>query len=88
VENGYKDLAFPFTAIEAPEFAIELDLRLADYLDYLRSWSASQAYLRKTGEDPVLQIEAEMSAAWGDSDQVRRVRWPIHLKAGRPLPAD
>lgn len=88
VENGYKDLAFPFEPIDAPSFSIELDLSLADYLDYLRSWSASQACLRKTGEDPVLQIEAEMAAAWGADGQVRRVRWPIHLKAGRPLPAD
>lgn len=88
VENGYADLEFPFERIDAPRFHIERDLRLADYLDYLRSWSASQAYLRKHGDDPLLQVVEEMEAAWGDPAMPRRVRWPIHLKAGRRLPLE
>jgi SAM-dependent methyltransferase len=88
VENGYADLEFPFERIEAPRFHIERDLRLADYLDYLRSWSASQAYLRKHGEDPLLQVVEELEAAWGDPAEPRRVRWPIHLKVGRRLPLE
>ncbi|ODU40913.1 class I SAM-dependent methyltransferase [uncultured Aquimonas sp.] len=88
VENGYAELPFPFAPIEAPRFNIELELRLADYLDYLRSWSASQAWLRKHGEDPVLQIADDMAAAWGDPEQALRVRWPIHLKVGRRLPPE
>jgi SAM-dependent methyltransferase len=86
VENGYAELDFPFERIEAPRFAIEREMRLSDYLDYLRSWSATQAFLRATGEDPVLQISEEMERAWGDPLQPRRVRWPIQLRAGR-LPA-
>ena len=86
VENGYSELAFPFERLEAPRFNIELDLRLDEYLDYLRSWSASQAWLRKHGEDPVLQVSEDMAVAWGDPEQARRVRWPIHLKVGRRLP--
>ena len=88
VENGYAELPFPFERVESPRFNIELDLRLADYLDYLRSWSASQAWLRKHGEDPVLQIADDMAAAWGDPEHALRVRWPIHLKVGRRLPPE
>lgn len=86
VENAYVELGFPFEPIEAPRFAIEQDMDLGQYLDYLRSWSASQAYLLKHGEDPVLQVAEAMAEAWGDPAQPRRVRWPLQLKVGRPLP--
>jgi len=86
VENGYAGLEFPFERIEAPRFSIDLEMRLPDYLDYLRSWSATQAFLRATGEDPVAQIAEDMATAWAEPELPRRVRWPLQLKVGRPLP--
>lgn len=83
VENGYADLALPFRRIETPAFEMVVAWTLPQYLAYLRSWSASQRYLRENGEDPVAQVKEEMAAAWGDAAQARDVRFPLALRAGR-----
>ena len=56
---------------------------LPQYLAYLRTWSATQRYLRGTGDDAVSLIEAEMAVAWGDPQRVRTVQWPLGLRVGR-----
>lgn len=83
VVNRYRDLPFPFARIDAPEFAMQCDWTLAQYLAYLRSWSASQRYLKRSGRDPVAEIAPAMAHAWGDAARSRAVRWPLSLLAGR-----
>jgi SAM-dependent methyltransferase len=83
VLNGYCDLPFPFEPIPAPSFAMTCDWRLPQYLAYLRSWSAYRRCLAETGCDAVAEIEGDMRQAWGDSDRVRRVNWPLSLRLGR-----
>jgi SAM-dependent methyltransferase len=83
VISGYRDLPFPFEPIAAPPFALACDWTLAQYAAYLRSWSASQRYLQRTGRDAVDEVLPAMAAAWGDPAQVRRVTWPLTLRAGR-----
>lgn len=83
VENGYAELAFPYLAVDAPAFAMRCDWTLAQYLAYLRTWSASQRYLRATGEDPVARVTGEFARAWGDPEATREVRWPLGMRVGR-----
>ena len=84
VIDGYRQLPFPFVRIpRVPAFDMHCDWNLPQYLAYLRSWSASQRYLRTTGNDAVALIEADMAHAWGDPQSVRAVRWPLALHAGR-----
>ena len=83
VENGYRDLPFPYAAIAAPVFAMTATWDVARFVAYLRSWSASQRYLRERGEDPVALVEAALRAAWGDPATRREVRWQFHLRCGR-----
>jgi SAM-dependent methyltransferase len=85
VENGYRDLPFPFEEIAAPPFAMGMRWNAGQFLAYLRSWSATQRYLRDKGEDPVALIEPDLRAAWGDASILRAVRWEFHLRAGRVL---
>lgn len=82
IEAGYATLPFPFEAIAAPTFDLRCDWTLAQYLAYLRSWSAAQRYLKATGRDAVAGIEADLVAAWGDPEQRRIVRWPMKVKFG------
>jgi SAM-dependent methyltransferase len=82
VENGYRDLAFPFTQITPPAHHLSMDWTLEAYVGYLRSWSATQAYIRKNGEDPVALVGEELMAAWGDRAASRPVQWPLTLLAG------
>lgn len=83
VENGYAELSFPFESIAAPAFAMQCDWTLSQYLAYLRTWSASQRYLRATGVDPVALIEPELTTAWGDPAARRTVEWPLGVRVGR-----
>jgi hypothetical protein len=52
-------------------------------MGYLTSWSATQAYIRERGHDPVAAIGDELRAAWGGGDVERAVRWDLYVRAGR-----
>lgn len=89
VEDGYRHLPFPFDVLgEIPRLEMTQTWSLAQYLAYLRSWSASQRYLGETGDDAVGGLEARFETAWGDPALAREVRWPISMRAGRAPPAD
>jgi SAM-dependent methyltransferase len=83
VESGYRTLPFPFAEIAAPLFPMIAHWDVEHLLAYLRSWSASQRYLKARGEDPVALIEPDLRAAWGDAATQREVRWQFHLRVGR-----
>ena len=51
-------------------------------LAYLRSWSASQRYIKANGVDPVGIVEADLRAAWGEV-AARDVEWTFYLRAGK-----
>lgn len=83
VEDGYRALPFPYTAIPAPDFAMRCDWTLPQYLAYLGTWSATQRYRRRTGIDPVAAEAAAFAGAWGEPMQARPVTWPLALRVGR-----
>jgi SAM-dependent methyltransferase len=83
VDTGYRLLAFPYEAIAAPPFEMIAMWTLAQFLAYLRSWSATQRYLKANGVDPVALVETELAQAWGDPLVARAVRWDFHLRCGR-----
>lgn len=89
VEDGYRHLPFHFDALgEVPRLQMTQAWTLGQYLAYLRSWSASQRYLKETGEDAVASLQDRFVAAWGDPGTVREVSWPLSIRAGRSPPAD
>lgn len=77
----YAGIAFPFVVLEAEEFGICMDRTAAELLGYMRTWSASQEYLRQTGIDPASRYAGEFIARWGLDK--RQVRWPITLRVSR-----
>ncbi len=83
VDACYRTLPFPFTEIAVPEFPMRMRWNVNQLLAYLRSWSATQRYLKAKGVDPVDLVEPDLRAAWGDSDGLREVRWNFHVRAGR-----
>src|SRR5678816_1262706 len=83
VEAGYRTIPFPFVEIVPPSFPMIARWRVDHLLAYLRSWSATQRYIKALGEDPVTLIEADLRDAWGETEKVRNVRWQFHVRAGR-----
>lgn len=83
VENGYRDLPFPFQRIPARAFSMTAEWTLADVLGYLRSWSATARHIQMTGVDPVPDLTDRLVRLWGDSERTRHVEWPLTLRVGR-----
>lgn len=83
VDEGYRTIAFPFEEIEPPQFNIELDWTLEDMLGYLRTWSPVRRYIEAHGIDPADLLQPELASAWGSTDEVRQVTFPIFMRIGR-----
>lgn len=87
VENGYRDLAFPFARLAAPAFAIEVRWNVDRLIGYLDSWSSVVRFRQSRGVDPVQAFEAPLREAWGEQDE-RTIRWPLTVLAGIVVPGD
>lgn len=83
VEQGYRSLPFPFPELQAPAFAMTATWSLAQLLGYVRTWSAVQAIEREHGGDAYAGFARALSAAWGEPDTRRAVRWDLALRLGR-----
>lgn len=81
VEERYASLPFPFEEFPVPAFSFELDWTAADAVAYLGTWSAVLRRRSVRGHDPLALVKPLLEDAWGAG--VRRVTWPIHLRAGR-----
>lgn len=80
--EGYPGLALPFAReLETPAFEMREEWTLAQFLGYLRTWSAAQRLLAAGGAAVVGELEAALREAWGD-EPVRPVTWPMVLRAG------
>ena len=82
VDTGYSTIAMPFDDIPAPPLHIEQSLSLDGFAGYVRTWSATRKLAAALGHDPVPALIDRMRPRWGATD-VRIVRWPIHVRAGR-----
>jgi SAM-dependent methyltransferase len=83
LEEKYETLPFPFEEIDPPVFAMKADWDLSQFAGFLDSWSATQRYKEQKGQHPLEQIWDELSTAWGNENQTRRVRWPLYFRIGR-----
>lgn len=82
VENGYRDLPFPFPHVAAPQFSLHKEWPRAHLLGYLSSWSAVGRFKAANGYDPVDALAEEISVYWPE-DKRYRVEWPLFLLVGR-----
>ena len=82
VENGYRDLPFPFAPIETPRFAMVRDWTVDELLGYIGTWSAVRRYRDAEGDAGVDSFMARVRARWGEAMERRTVRWPLALRVG------
>lgn len=82
VADGYRAIEFPFREIAAPEFRMEQHWTCDEYLDYLYSWSATQRYMKRAGQNPLELVFDELAAAWGTPETRRLVTWPVNMRVG------
>ncbi len=82
VENGYRDLPFPFPRIAVPPFSLQKDWPREQLLGYLRSWSAVGRFQAANGFDPVEALGDEVAVHWPD-DIMLKVEWPLFMHVGK-----
>lgn len=83
VDQGYLTLPFPFPELDAPHFAMTARWRFDHLMGYLATWSAVKEFKKRTGEDALTRVGAELEAAWGETGEERRISWPLVIRAGR-----
>lgn len=83
VDEGYRSLPFPFEELRAPDLEVRLDWRFEDVMGYVGTWSAVWALQRTEGEAPVEAFRGALAHAWGPSERVHTVHWPLALRVGR-----
>ncbi len=81
IEARYRSIPFPFEEIPCPSFEIVNTWTLSDLLDYLRSWSALQHYIRKHREDPLPAFQQKLLTEWPE-DEEHVARFPVFMRAG------
>lgn len=86
VGAGYLGLDFPFDELPVPAFEMRASMTRDALAGYLRTWSASQRYRARTGEDPVLLWEAAVAPHWPDAQVAHEVAWPMTVRVGRRRP--
>ncbi|MEZ5615241.1 MAG: class I SAM-dependent methyltransferase [Rhodocyclaceae bacterium] len=83
VDDRYRSLPFPFAPIAPPAFVIRTEWSRDDLLGYLGTWSATRAYVKATGRDPLGEFERRLLALWPEPERKKVLRWPLHLRVGR-----
>lgn len=81
VDDGYARLALPQPAMVTPHFAMSVAWTHAQFIGYLRSWSATARCVAATGIDPTAPVAEALAAGWGEHARV--VRWPLTVHAAR-----
>jgi ubiquinone/menaquinone biosynthesis C-methylase UbiE len=83
VENGYRNISFPFQRITTPPFTMSVRWGLDQLTGYFRSWTATTRFIKEKGVDPVNQLELQLLKTWDDPKQKRIVEWPLSVLVGR-----
>lgn len=84
IDEDYRTIEFPFEEMMVPAFQMVQRWDLAGFMAYLRTWSAVQRCLRQSGRDPLEPFGIVLRNIWGTSQERKLVRWPLHVRAGRP----
>lgn len=83
VENGYRDLAWPWPTVEAPVTAMTASWTREELLGYIASWSASAKLVATEGQAPFDKLHAELAAVWPSTSEYHEIRWPLTLRLAR-----
>ena len=82
----YQTIPFPFEEIIHPAFVMEINWNLIQLAGFLNSWSATQRYRAQNGNHPLDMIWGKFVSTWGDENESRLIRWPLHFRIGQHTP--
>lgn len=89
LEGGYRDLPLPYPTVATPVFDMRARWQALDLLGYLRSWSATTAFVAARGYDPLNALAPVLARAWPAQTSTVEIRWPLAVLLGRkPLTSE
>ncbi len=80
IENGYRDIKFPFKEIQSPVFNMQQQWDLSQLTGYLHTWSSVRKQLQTTDDDLVKTELRNISALWGAAEKPQTITWPLVLR--------
>ena len=81
VKDQYRTLPFPFAdEITPPKFQMSVSWDLAHLLGYFRSWSATKAFIKAKGFDPVDALGEQLASLWGTPNSTRLFTLPLFMR--------
>lgn len=83
VDDRYAGIHLPGTGIDAPSFWMQADWNRNEVLTFVRSWSGTQAYIKKHSNDPTDILGEDLARLYSDKSIRRHIRWPVYLKVSR-----
>jgi SAM-dependent methyltransferase len=83
VETGYRTIEFPFKVITIPALFIEREWNLEAFVNYLRTWSATQRYIAARKVDPLMELWPALNSAWGAESDRSTVKWRLRGQTGK-----
>jgi SAM-dependent methyltransferase len=82
VENGYRELGFPFEEIHFREWELSIPQTRQEFLGYAGTWSAVKHATEQEGRDPLPELAAALEPIWPEGER-RTVSWPLAVRIGR-----
>jgi ubiquinone/menaquinone biosynthesis C-methylase UbiE len=83
VEAGYRTIPFPFHEIAPPMLRMETRWTLDELLGYFSTWSATNRFIKTTGQNPLVPLEAKLEREWGGRNSSHLITWPLSLRVGQ-----
>ena len=81
--NHYRDIEFPFEAIDIPEINMQAELNLDQLFAFLHTASATRRCMQDQGDEFFKQAYKNAASAWGDTEQHRTFSFDFVFYAGR-----
>jgi SAM-dependent methyltransferase len=82
VENGYRDLAWPWPSVEAPEIAMTATWTRDELVGYIATWSATVMLVDTCGPARFEELRTRLAGMWPDQES-RTVTWPLAIRLAR-----
>jgi SAM-dependent methyltransferase len=79
----YRTLPFPYDRLEAPPIAMRHEWTRHQLEAYMGTWSSVRRCREVEGVDPMIELARDLDPLWPDTTEVREVRWPLCIIAGR-----
>jgi len=84
VDNGYRDLVFPWPAVRAPSIDMTEQWTRDDVFGYATTWSSTQRMVKAVGAAALDELRDRLASIWPDNEP-RTVSWPLTIKLTRRI---